>query len=126
LRGCIGQILPTVELWQTIQTHTINAAMHDTRFDRLEARELPLVKIEISVLTPPVEIAAWQEIQLGRHGVILTKNYRSAVFLPHVATEQGWTLSETLDNLARKAGLASNDWQQGANLQVFEAELFGE
>ena len=36
---------------------------------------------------------------------IFSNNRRySGTYLPHVATEQGWTKMETLESLARKAG----------------------
>ena len=62
----------------------------------------------------------------GRHGVVLEKGGRRAVFLPQVAPEQGWDRDTMLDHLASKAGLARNAWRQGATFQVFEARVFGE
>jgi len=46
------------------------------------------------------------------------------VFLPQVATEQGWDLATTLTHLCRKAGLPGDAWREGAHLRVFEAEVF--
>jgi AMMECR1 domain-containing protein len=56
----------------------------------------------------------------------LSKNGRSAVFLPQVAPEQGWNLPETLSHLAEKAGLDKDAWQHGATFQTFQAVVFGE
>ena len=56
----------------------------------------------------------------------LSKRGRMAVFLPQVAPEQGWTLEETLSQLALKAGLRPDDWRDGAQFTVFEAIVFGE
>jgi AMMECR1 domain-containing protein len=58
--------------------------------------------------------------------VLLTKGGRSAVFLPQVATEQGWGRDEMLDHLCRKAGLPAGCWKEGASLSVFQAEVFAE
>ena len=58
--------------------------------------------------------------------MVLNKAGRSAVFLPQVAPEQGWDLSKTLEQLSMKAGLAANDWKQGASFLVFQADVFGE
>jgi AMMECR1 domain-containing protein len=63
---------------------------------------------------------------VGRDGVILEKNGRSATFLPQVATEYGWGLEEMLDNLCEKAGLAKGAWRNGARFQTYQAEVFGE
>ena len=49
----------------------------------------------------------------------------SAVFLPQVASEQGWELTELLENLAIKAGLSRDGWRD-ARPEIFQAEVFGE
>ena len=63
---------------------------------------------------------------IGRHGMPLPQNERSAVFLPQVAPEQGWGIEETLTNLAMKAGLPPDAWREGASFTVFEAIVFHE
>ena len=74
----------------------------------------------------PRPVAGPDEIVLGRDGVILTKGGRSAVFLPQVATEQGWDRATMLDHLCRKAGLGAGEWRKGAEFLVFQADVFGE
>lgn len=49
---------------------------------------------------------------LGVHGIrieFVTErgSKRSATFLPQVATEQGWDMTETIDSLLRKGGFKS-------------------
>jgi AMMECR1 domain-containing protein len=51
---------------------------------------------------------------------------RKALFLPQVAVEQRWTLEETLDQLALKAGLSRGDWRSGASFSVFTGQVFHE
>jgi AMMECR1 domain-containing protein len=63
---------------------------------------------------------------VGRDGVILRKSGRSAVFLPQVATEQGWGRDQMLDQLCMKAGLPAGSWKQGAQFLTFQAEVFSE
>lgn len=126
LRGCIGEIVPTRALYQAVIDHALNAAFKDRRFPPLEEMELPHCHIEISALSEPREVGSWREIQLGRHGIVLSKAGRSAVFLPQVAPEQGWTLPVTLSHLSMKAGLGPDDWREGASFSVFEAVVFGE
>jgi AMMECR1 domain-containing protein len=48
------------------------------------------------------------------------------VFLPQVATEYHWDTTQLLDNLCRKAGLPEGSWRQGAQLMVFQADVFSE
>ncbi len=126
LRGCIGEIFPRRELYEAVAEQALNAAFHDPRFPRLRPEELKEVDIEISALTVPHRVNSHENIEIGRHGVVLRKGSHSAVFLPQVAPEQGWGLEETLTHLALKAGLASNDWESGCEFHVFEAIVFGE
>ena len=58
--------------------------------------------------------------------MVLHKGGAGAVFLPQVATEQGWDRDTLLTHLAQKAGLAPDAWRDGAQFEVFEAEVFGE
>ena len=126
LRGCIGEIAPRREIWKVVREQALNAALNDPRFDRVSPAETRAIAIEISALTPPRPVASWKEIVIGRHGMTLSKDGRSAVFLPQVAPEQGWDLAETLTHLARKAGLPGDAWREGATFTVFEAQVFHE
>jgi hypothetical protein len=127
LRGCIGRIQPAGPLLQLIGTLALDSAFRDSRFKPVGAGELKDIEIEVSVLTPPVSVPAPDAIQPGRDGVVLVVGDRSAVFLPQVATEQGWSRTELLDNLAQKAGLASNAWRdKRAKLLTFRADVFDE
>ncbi|HOW97165.1 MAG TPA: AmmeMemoRadiSam system protein B [Kiritimatiellia bacterium] len=126
LRGCIGEIVPRRPVCQAIVEQAVNAAVNDYRFNPVTADELPGLHVEISVLTPPVDVKSWRDIVIGRHGMILSKQGRSAVFLPQVAPEQGWGIEETLTHLSMKAGLPPDAWREGASYKVFEAVVFGE
>ena len=124
LRGCIGNIVPVARLAESLWGRAQDAAIHDPRFNPVTASELPSLSFEISVLTPPEPIAGPDDIVIGKHGVILKKSGRSAVFLPQVAPEQGWDVPQTLTALSRKAGLAPQAWREGASFAVFEAQVF--
>lgn len=126
LRGCIGTILPDQPLHQAVLKNAVNAARFDRRFPPVSPQELASIQVEVSVLTPPVPIEDWHQIILAQDGVILKSSGKSAVFLPQVAPEQGWTLEETLSHLALKAGLGKDDWREGAHFQVFQAIVFHE
>jgi len=126
LRGCIGQIGADVPLGQLTGRMALAAATDDPRFSKVRADELSQILIEVSVLTEPKPVPGAAAIVLGRDGVILNKSGRSAVFLPSVATEQGWDRTQLLDNLALKAGLPQDAWRTGAQLLVFQAEVFAE
>jgi len=127
LRGCIGYILPVKPLSETILEMAKAAALHDNRFYPVVQNELAQIDIEISVLTPPVEIPSYHEFQVGQHGIFIKLRGRQAVFLPQVAVEQKWDKETTLQHLCAKAGLPENAWQDpNMEFSVFEAIVFGE
>ena len=126
LRGCIGEIVSRREIWKVVREQAVNAALRDPRFSPVQAGELSEIDIEISILTPPRPVSSWQEIVIGKHGMVLSKLGRSAVFLPQVAPEQGWGIEETLTHLSMKAGLPQDAWRSGADYLVFEAQVIHE
>ncbi len=128
LRGCIGNIEPFEPLIQSIPHNARNSALHDSRFAAVDSlAELATLKIEISVLTPPEEVSSFKDIEVGKHGIILRMNNRGAVFLPQVATEQGWGRDSTLSHLSLKAGLPANAWKDPeCKFRLFSATYFSE
>jgi len=126
LRGCIGEIFPRREIWKVVQEQAVNAALHDPRFAPVSPDETKDIQIDISALTPPRPVASYRDIVIGKHGMTLSKQGRSAVFLPQVAPEQGWDLATTLSHLANKAGLPADAWKDGTEFTVFEAQVFHE
>ncbi len=125
LRGCIGVMEAQEPLVDAI-IHAAVSAAHDPRFADLDRNELPEVSVEVSVLSPLHPVSGPEAIELGKHGVVLTKAGRRAVFLPQVATETGWDVATFLSQLSLKAGLAPDAWRAGATLEVFTAQVFGE
>lgn len=127
LRGCIGEIEPVRPLYQAVTARAVDSAFRDPRFPQLSPAELKRVTIEISALTPAKPVKSYQDIVIGKHGMTIAKDGRSAVFLPQVAPEQGWDLATTLTYLSRKAGLAPDAWKSpDAKFTVFEAIVFHE
>jgi len=126
LRGCIGRIIGDEPLGKLVGTMAIQAAFNDSRFRPLAADELNDIEIEISVLTPMKQVGGAADVVVGRDGVVLRKDGHSAVFLPQVATEQGWNREELLDNLCRKAGLETGCWKEKTLFSTFQAVVFSE
>ena len=124
LRGCIGNIIPVANLMTSLWGRAQDAALNDPRFEPVTPEELEHLDVEISVLTPMKPINGPEDIVIGKHGVVLRKMGRSAVFLPQVAPEQGWDVEQMLTHLSMKAGLAPQAWRSGASFQVFEAQVF--
>jgi len=126
LRGCIGHMAGDRPLAQNVGAMALAAATEDPRFPPLEPAELKDIEIEISVLTPLVRVAGPEAVVVGRDGVQLRKNGRAAVFLPQVATEQGWGRDALMENLCLKAGLAKDAWKSGAEFWTFRSVHFRE
>jgi AmmeMemoRadiSam system protein A len=127
LRGCIGRLEPEGTLLRLVATLALDSAFKDPRFPPVTAGELNDLEVEVSVLTPMKTAAGPDAIVPGRDGVVLRVGDRSAVFLPQVATEQGWNRVELLDNLALKAGLSSQAWRdRTARFLTFQADVFSE
>jgi AmmeMemoRadiSam system protein A len=128
LRGCIGNIAAFEPLCDNIIHNASNSAFQDPRFQRIKSLdELSDIMIEISVLTPPAAIKSTDDFIVGKHGIILSKDFQSSVFLPQVAPEQGWDKETTLVHLSLKAGLGPYAWKEAdAEFKVFEAIVFSE
>ena len=124
LRGCVGTIKATRPLHEAVVDVATVAALHDNRFPPVRREEVSRLTVQVSVLSAPRPLGSWRDLELGRHGVVLAKNGRSAVFLPEVAREQGWGREETLSHLAVKAGLAADAWREGAQLSVFTSRRY--
>jgi AmmeMemoRadiSam system protein B/AmmeMemoRadiSam system protein A len=128
LRGCIGYIQAIKPLYVTIQEMAQAAALNDHRFPPVSADELDVLDLEISVLTPLRKIKDVNEIETGKHGIVLKKGYHQGVFLPQVATEQGWDRTTFLNEICFKAGIHDkNCWKEkDAEIFIFSAEVFKE
>jgi AmmeMemoRadiSam system protein A len=125
LRGCIGYVMAVEPLEQTIRKTAHAAALEDPRFPPVSEAELESLQVEISVLSPMFEIAP-EDVEVGRHGLMVSYEGRRGLLLPQVAPEWGWDRQTLLAQTCRKAGLAPDMWKRGAKLEAFTAEVFGE
>jgi len=126
LRGCIGFSNPAGPLYQTIIQAAVLAAVRDTRFNPVTSAELKDLEIEISVLTPLKQIDNPELVEVGKHGLYISKGSRSGLLLPQVSVENNWTRLTFLEQACLKAGLPMDAWKSGAALYIFEAIIFHE
>jgi AmmeMemoRadiSam system protein A len=127
LRGCIGTFTSPRPLVNTVQEMAVSSSQRDPRFPAVQAKEMQDIDIEISVLSPLREIKDVKEIEVGRHGIYITKGFYSGVLLPQVATEYGWDRETFLEHTCMKAGLPPEAWkEEGVKIEIFEAQVFGE
>jgi len=127
LRGCIGNMIGQGPLVETIQEMAIASATQDPRFHSVTLEELAQIDIEISVLSPMRQITDVNEIQVGTHGILMSRGMFHGVLLPQVATEYGWDRTKFLEQTCLKAGLPPNAWQDPqTKIEIFSAQVFGE
>jgi MEMO1 family protein len=126
LRGCIGFIEPVAPLSQALIRAAIYAATEDPRFPPVGAAELKGLEVEVSVLTPLKEITNPAQVQVGRHGLVVSRGGRRGLLLPQVPVENGWDRETFLKEGCLKAGLPPDAWQKGAKMEIFEAIVFRE
>jgi AmmeMemoRadiSam system protein A len=128
LRGCIGSVEPVRPLWADVEENAVHALLEDPRFDPATAGELPLLGLEISVLTPFVPIAdPLRDVTVGVHGVLVERGRSRGLLLPQVPVEWGWDVPAFLAHSCRKAGLPEDAWRDGrTRISTFTAEVFGE
>ena len=131
LRGCIGSIVSYRTLFDDIRGNAKAAAFGDPRFNKLEIDEVDEISIEISILSKPEPVAynsideLKKIIQPFRDGIVLSKGYHKAVFLPQV-----WDKVPDFDNffkhLCNKARLADNCLMDYPAIELFRVTIIEE
>ena len=126
LRGCVGQ-LPSKDTLAEVVAHCAkSAALEDPRFKQVCAAELSGIEIEISVLSLPVDVTP-EQIEPGKHGLIVSCGWKRGVLLPQVAAQFHWNAQRFLEETCAKADLARDAWKDPATrVQAFTAEVFSE
>jgi len=125
LRGCIGHIEARRPLYATVRECARAAALDDPRFDPVTPAELPSLQLEISVLSPMQDVTP-QQIEVGRHGLLISRGAQRGLLLPQVAVEWNWNREQFLEETCMKAGLPADAWQHGARIQAFTAQILKE
>jgi len=126
LRGCIGQLPSRDPLVRVVAHCAKSAALEDPRFAPLRKHELPEIRIEISVLSPLEDVTP-QQIEVGKHGLVVSRGWLRGVLLPQVAIEFGWNAGRFLEETLAKAGLEADAWKDPqTRIQAFTADVFSE
>jgi AmmeMemoRadiSam system protein A len=126
LRGCIGHMQADEPLVQIVPEMAVQAATGDPRFEPMTPAELEGVTIEIAILSPIRPVESREEIDIGKHGLVLTGEWRRALLLPKSPVIYDWDLDQYLANLHRKAGLPVGYWPDRGKLYSFTSFDFGE
>ncbi|HZS36648.1 MAG TPA: AmmeMemoRadiSam system protein A [Polyangia bacterium] len=126
LRGCMGRVEADRPLYLAVEELAVAAATRDPRFEPLRIEELRDARLEISLLSP-LEPGSIERIEVGRHGLVVTRGPRRGLLLPKVAVEHGWDREQFLDETCGKAGLPPGAWKDPeTRLELFTAEVFAD
>lgn len=126
LRGCLGRLESDWAIARVVAHLGRAVADSDPRFAPVTVEELDELSIEISAVTPGRDVRSVDEIEIGRHGLIIECGSRRGLLLPQVATEHVWDVEMFLSHTCIKAALPADAWKRDARILIFEAEVFGE
>jgi AmmeMemoRadiSam system protein A len=126
LRGCIGQVEAIEPIAQAVARCAMAAALDDPRFDPVLPPELAEIEIEISAISRLQKITL-ERIEIGRHGLMVTRGYQRGLLLPQVALEFRWTRERFLEETCVKGGMERQAWKDPTvRIEGFTAEVFSE
>jgi AmmeMemoRadiSam system protein A len=126
LRGCVGRVGAADPLPVALAVCGYAAALEDGRFPPVRPEELPLLEIEVSLLSR-LTPARPEEVEVGRHGLRIRRGSHQGLLLPQVPVELGWDRERFLAETCAKAGLARDAWRDPeTSVEVFTTEIVSE
>jgi len=126
LHGCIGVIEAKEPLGEAVAHCAQSAALEDPRFNRMQPADLPTLEIEVSLLSP-LEPIQPDEVEIGKHGLLIEQGFHRGLLLPQVAVEHKLDRERFLRETCHKAGLPADAWQAlGTRLLGFTCEVFAD
>jgi len=111
LRGCIGIIESPATLGESLVQSAADAALRDPRFSPVRPEEVAGLDIEVSLLSP-MKLIGPEEVEIGRHGLLVDRGGRRGLLLPQVATEHRLSREQFLAETCVKAGLPREAWKE--------------
>lgn len=125
LRGCVGYVFPVASVYRTVAETARAAAFEDRRFWPVTREEAAELGVSLSILSL-LEAIRPEQVEIGRHGLLISQHGYRGLLLPQVPVEHQWTRETFLAQTCRKAGLPLDAWQKGATLEAFTAEVFSD
>ena len=131
LRGCIGYPEPIESAIDATIDVAIAAAVNDPRFPQVTKDEFEKLDFEVTVLTKPEMIIVahpdqyFDEIEIGRDGLIIQKGYSRGLLLPQVAVENKFSIEDFLEHTCMKAGISADSWMdESCDVYRFQGQIF--
>jgi AmmeMemoRadiSam system protein A len=131
LRGCIGSLEAHRQLGDDVTSNAVSAAIRDRRFKPLPKEELPLIRVEVSLLSPVETLPAASEAETltqlrpGIDGVIFRYGRHRSTFLPQVWA-QFPQATDFMAHLKHKAGLPPDFWDAAVSIGRYQVTAWHE
>ncbi|MGQ9737978.1 MAG: AMMECR1 domain-containing protein [Armatimonadota bacterium] len=120
LRACWGTLEPQQpHLAAEIVAAAQGVCSRDTRFPPLRAEDLNRLKVILTVVLTPPQPATEAQVLPREHGVLVRREGRSAVVLPH----EGRTVRRMLALARQKAGIGAGELVE---IYTFRVQTIGE
>jgi AmmeMemoRadiSam system protein A len=128
LRGCMGILDPSLAIDEAVRQAARSASRHDPRFQPVTPAELRRIHVEVSILSAPTPMGSLDDLELGRHGIIVERGRQRGLYLPQVATDHNLSKEQFLTHCcAEKAGLPPDAWRDpGTTVLLFTTERYRE
>ncbi|KAE9547950.1 hypothetical protein FO519_008839 [Halicephalobus sp. NKZ332] len=124
LRGCIGTFSRDLPLPKALVDYAEISAFRDSRFRPITLEEVPALQCGVSLLVQFEPADNDMDWTVGTHGIRIEFKQHgrrlSSVYLPEVASEQGWNNIETLEHLMRKGGFEGPIYEKDRKEVVIE------
>lgn len=126
LRSCCGYLGPTVPLAEALDHAALRAAREDPRFPPISPAELEHLDMEVWLLwgartVPHRGEERVKAIEIGKHGLQISRGHNRGLLLPSVAVEHGLDAGGFLRQVCLKAGLPPHAWREDdTTLVTFE------
>jgi len=129
-----GYPLPIFTIVEAVKNASLNISIHMLRSSSQEISEfLEDVVLELAILTEPTKIIVEEpiryprEIEIGRDGLIVQRNFYTGVILPQVAAEKGWNAIELLSECCMEAKLPADAWlEKETSVYKFQTDVYVE
>ena len=129
-----GYPFPVFPIVEAVKNASLNISIHILRSSSQEIPEfLEDVVLELVMLTEPTKIIVEEpiryprEIEIGRDGLIVQRNFYAGVILPQVAVEKKWNAIELLSECCMEAKLPADAWlEKETSVYKFQTHVYVE
>lgn len=126
LRGCVGTTSARESLLENVLRMSVSVLSQDSRFEPVRRDELKELEIQIEVVGDLERIQLPDDIEIGRHGIVVKLGKETGTYLPDIALEQDWNPLEFMMDCAREKAKLKPEQIAQAEIYRFEVQKFSE